>query len=148
MDFTIISLIISSVALLISFYFSFISSCNTKLDRYNDCITEIDRIIINNPELMDIYDESKIKKRKYDTIYISKIEAFIFLHFNYFENAYFHFLRKRSFLFKRQKDAWQNFIIEVFKNSFCGELFNENQKLYDKKFVIYIKKLLPKSDDD
>jgi len=144
MDFAIISLIISSFAIIISFYFSFTSSYKGILDRYNDCITEIDRILINNPELIAIYDECKIETKKNDELFMNKMEAFIYLHLNYFENAYFHYLCKKSLLLRRQKCVWCNFIKEFFKNKYCVTVFNENKDLYDSSFVIYIKKIINK----
>ena len=139
---SIISLVISIFSLVILFYFSLYSSIIDRFNKFNEHIAEIDIIIINNPELIYIYDNEELERRRMDSSFYNKMSAFIYLHFNMFENAYIQFISKRTLFFRKQKSVWNNLIILLFKIKLVNELWDANKEFYDKDFTIYIDKLI------
>jgi hypothetical protein len=135
------ALIISLLALIISFGFSFFTYITNRFNKFNDHIAEIDTIIINHPELFYIYDDTELEKRMNDPLFYNKMAAFIYFHFNIFENTYLQFLSKKTLFFKSQKNAWKNLIILLFKTKLVNKLWELDRDLYDANFVKYVNKI-------
>ena len=136
----IIALAISILALVVSFFFSFFTFITNRVNKFNEHITELDRIMVNHPELLYIYNDDEIEKRRSDELFFNKISAFIYLHFNIFENVYLQGLSKK-FLFLKDRNIWDNFIISIFKSKLVNEIWEQNRSLYDKSFTEYVDKL-------
>jgi hypothetical protein len=139
----IVALIISIFSLAVTFIFSLFTFNANHVDKLNDHITEIDTIIINHPELLYIYNDDEIEKRKDDSSFINKMKAFIFLNFNIFENVYLQHLSKRT-LFSKYRNTWDKFIVSIFKTKLVNEIWEQNLEFYDKRFTKYVDKLIRK----
>jgi hypothetical protein len=139
----IIALLISIFSLAVSFSFSLFTLNTNHVNKLNDHITELDTIIINNPELLYIYNDDEIEKRKADSLFLNKMSAFIFLNFNIFENIYLQHLSKRT-LFLKYRNAWNKFIISIYKTKLVNEIWEQNKELYDESFTKYVDKLRSK----
>jgi len=134
----IIAISIAILALLVSFFFSFFNLFYSRLNKLSDHITEIDKIMVKNPELLSIFCNEEMEKNRSDISFSNRMSAFILLHFNVFESAYFQVLSKRTMFFSKQKSAWNNFISVIFKTNFVNEMWGQYKKLYDENFTKYI----------
>lgn len=137
---TIISFAISIIAIFISFYFKIKFSEVNRINRFNDNIAEINFLTINYPELVYIYNNDKIEEKRTDVDFCNRMHAFIYLHFNMFENLFIQHLSKK--LNNNQIKAWERYIKETFETKLVVEIWEENKYLYDYKFTVYIDKLL------
>jgi len=141
------ALIISVISLFISFVFGLRTFLRDRVNSLNAHITEIDRIIIEYPELLYIYDKKKLNKilNKKGEIFRNKIWAFIDLHFNIFENTYLQYLSFK-FLFKKDKKMWDNFILLIFESDTVQKRWNKwkKEEVYDKNFITYVDNLVNK----
>ena len=109
---------------------------------------EIDKLLIANPDLWQIYDDEHIVL-DVDTqpIQRAKQKAFLYLYFNVFEAAFsdFQSLDSKSDRSLAARKAWERWIINLFaRSSQARELFQSEpcQTLYTPAFTRYMNDLL------
>lgn len=144
---SIISLIFSAIALLITFYFNFKSAQINRFNKFSDYVMEFDKIIIEHPELFYIYDNDEIEKRRGTPEFLNRMSAFIYFHINTLENVWFQLLAKKSFLDrKKERDAWEHYIGLLFTVQLTKKIWNEaaERKIYDQDFVKDINDVIKK----
>jgi len=142
------ALIVSILSFIISLSIGLKTFLRDRVNSFNAHITEINKITIEYPELLYIYDKKKLDKifNKKGVIFRNRMLAFIDLHFNIFENTYLQYLSS-IFPFKRDKKTWDDFIKLIFKSNTVQNRWEtwKKENVYDKKFMAYIE-ILRKND--
>lgn len=113
-------------------------------------LLDIDLKLIDNPELWTIYDDAHLKNiyNKENPCHKSKLEAFVYYHFNLFNMIYEHYNFPKSY--KKLDDvqkSWYNYIKDFFeKSSFAREIFNRdiarNEDMFGKAFTEMVKTII------
>lgn len=142
-----VAIFISSLALIISILGwrnSRVSVRQTIKNSYMSALFDIDKQLINNPDLWTIYDNYPKGLQKSDEgKHLGQRRAFIFYHFNLFEVTHTNYTR---ILYKNKADkefweAMKNYIVQFFNCSSESRLiFKEpqTQELYLPDFLILI----------
>jgi len=102
-------------------------------------------LIINNPELIYIYDNEKVEEMRTDVTFKNKMTGFIYLHFNMYENLHVQFLSKSAFSAEKQKKVWEEYIKKIFETKLAIEVWEDNKNLYDTEFSKYMNVLIKKT---
>jgi hypothetical protein len=144
---SIISLILSTISLVTTFYFSYYSYVASRQNKFCDDFIEADKIIIDNPELNCLFDSEEFERKRREDPYYSKKVAFSLMNFNMFENIYSQFLSKKTFFSKNSKIGWEKYIRLVLSKKAIRETWEmkETEEFYDEDFRKYINNLISKS---
>ncbi len=141
---SIFSLIISTIAAVIIWKFNSISIRNTSRQEHNKLMLEINKLLIENPELWAVYDNHPVNKSIKDTsdhLVHAKRTAFIYHYINFFD-ILFDFYNRQIFQNKNDKadwKAWDSFITHYFKGSTeAREVYKNSFGLFDDDFSRYI----------
>ena len=141
------ALVISIIAFFISVVFSLLTFKTNRVNKFKDNIAELDKMIIDHPELIYIYDNKEVEKRKENEDFYNKIQGFIYLHFNIFTNIHHQYLSK-IYYSQKNKKIWEDYIIETFQTNLVKELWKKDKHLYNGKFTKYVDKLRERDEND
>lgn len=133
---SIISFILSLVTVYITYRFNKITIRNTAKLEHNKLLLEIDKILIDDPELWGIYDNHPLSKKEdqSDLKLQAKQEAFIYYYLNLFDVIY-EFYSRQIVKNKNDKKLWKAWVqfIEHFLSgcSQARETVKKSYHLYD-----------------
>lgn len=133
--------IVSLCVSLVTAYFTFVSQrkslCHAAQQDHLKFLQEIDRILVDRPDLWSIYDSPLGTPP--DPKPLGRQEAFIYLHFNLFTLIHdFYDSSKLSRADRPHRHAWYNYIEQFFaESSMARSLFKDQktQALYPAKFA-------------
>lgn len=155
MDKSMLAIAISVVSLLVSLLVAFHNWSYdrttvrfTSRNHYTNALFDIDRQLVNRPELWAIYDDHPMAaKRSMDPEAVARRDAFIYLHFNLFETVYndYHKVLQRTQTDEQYWRSWDSWIHYFFRTSSeARNLFYnaECQDIFFGDFVLYAKTVI------
>ncbi len=116
-------------------------------------LIHLDGELVHSPELWGIYDSHPLaKKKSQDRVQAAKREAFIYLHFNFFDMVYSFYVNTLhpNKIDKEKCDALQNYIRQFLSHSSQARaIFREprTQEIYPKRFVSFMNDLIADIDN-
>lgn len=143
---TVVQLIISIILAYTAWVFNRVSIRKATRQEHASMLREIDQIVLNNPELYEIYDSHELAKHKSTSPKdIVKREAFILLMLNTYEVIFDYYT---NIIVKNKDDksywsAWQISISEFFsESSEARELFMKYKGQYSSNFSNFAAKTI------
>lgn len=148
------SLFVAACALIISLYYAKKSrELNITLLKRNaehdhtNAILEIDKMLVQYPELWAVYDEHEMSKNdsiNKDSIKRGRLEAFVYAHLNIFElvfEFYHSDVAKMSYRDMKYWEAWEKYIKGfITDSSIARQIINspEAKNIYPEPFMSYM----------
>jgi hypothetical protein len=151
----VLSILIATTSLIVSFYvayrawkFNDISTRRSSRETHTQMLFEIDKLLIQYPELWEIYDTNSFRqKRDTSPLATARREAFLYQHFNMFETIhdYYKNIISRDATDESYWDTWKAYIKQMFKESSeARRLFQEthSQEIYNKQFRSFVESII------
>lgn len=145
---SVLSLLISLAVALRDWSYSKTSVRYTSRNHYTNALFDIDRQLVDRPELWAIYDDHPMAaNRSMDLEAVARRDAFIYLHFNLFETVYsdYHKVLRRTQTDEQYWRSWDSWIHHFFRASAeAGSLFTNavSQHIFFGDFVLYGNKVI------
>lgn len=145
---SVVSLLVSLMVALRDWSYSKTSVRFTSRNHYTNALFDIDRQLVNRPELWAIYDDHPMAaNRSMDPEAVARRDAFIYLHFNLFETVYndYHKVLRRTQTdeqYWRSWDSWIHYFFRasaearsLFANAVCQNIFFGDFVRYGNKVI-------------
>jgi len=147
---SLISFFLTSLAVVFTYRFNRITIRNTAKQQHQAILLEIDKMLIEHPELWTIYDDHPMSAITEETPELkAKNEAFIFFYLNFFDLVY-EFYNKHIIKNRNDKETWRSWkdYIEYFLQG-CSQarvIIQRSGRLYESDLSAFYLSIIEKSE--